>query len=86
MKITNLFSRKKREIPIHSLPFPQELVTLTENGFVDKAAILLGQKENQIIQFPFPTRQTQSKQILKSFGNVWFPKTSMIMNWPLSLL
>ena len=55
MKITNIFNRKKKENPIHSLPFLQELVTITKNGFTDKAVMLLETKgkSNNSVSIPY---------------------------------
>ena len=55
MKVTNLFNKKKRNTPAHNLPFLQELVDITKNGFVDKAIQLLVTKgtSNNSVSIPY---------------------------------
>lgn len=54
MKIMNPFNRKKEDTTAHSLPFLQELVAITKNGFVDKAILLLATKEKSNNQVSIP--------------------------------
>ena len=55
MKITNLFTRKKGDTTVHSLPILQELVSITKNGFVDRAIQLLATtgKSNILVSIPY---------------------------------
>ena len=55
MKMTNLFNRKKGDATVHSLPILQELVSITKNGFVDRAIQLLATtgKSNNLVSIPY---------------------------------